>query len=180
MSNDHSENTMGRGFSPTVCRVRASPPNDVPLQYVFDGVREVIVPKQAKAVYVLSRKIIVKAAATLNNVIFQYVDSVEASDSGYGVAFVFNSMLRHRPAFTVTGGDFRQLAGEDFDKKVAVAAGRFEEAGFYTLSFLLNHVQHGVDFPGRSVDFAIVGYPAFRFYLCFGHITSSGIILNAV
>ena len=126
-------------------------PEDIPVQDIFNGGGQVVVLEQAEVVDVLGDKVVVEAATALKDVVFQDVDPVEAGNGGDGIAFLFKA------AGAIAGGYFCKFAGEDFNKKITVSAGRLQKAGFDTLSFLLDQVQHGVDFPGGGVDFAVVG-----------------------
>jgi hypothetical protein len=159
----HHEGPFGKYNGPGIIahslKGQGITPHDIPVQYVFDGIRKVVVGEQAKMVYVLGLEVRKKAAAALEDVIFKYVDSVEARNSGNSVAFIFET------AFCIAGSDFGQLAGKNFDEKIAVAAGGFQEAGFYALGFLFNQVKHGVDFTGGGVNLTIVGYSLFGLYL---------------
>ena len=95
-------------------------------------------------------------------VVGQQLDAVDAADALHGRLLVLQ--LRVLPSLRPLSA-YCELSAKDFDKEVAVPAGRFEEAAVEALGFGLHQVEHGVHLPRVGEYLAVVGHPPARFDL---------------
>ena len=94
-------------------------------------------------------------------VVAQNVHTVKAAEGQKRVAFPIIGTA------AVLLCDHTKLARQNFGKKVAVAARRFQKAGINALRFLFHKVTHGFHFAFGGKYFAVICHALFGFYLLF-------------
>ena len=88
--------------------------------------------------------------SALLSIIRQKLHAIDAHHGDNGISFKISGK------FAVALPDDLQFAVQDRRQKIAVAAGRLQKTAVDPFGLVLDQVQHGIDFPFRGKDFAMI------------------------